>query len=234
MKILTIKLAAPLQSYGNEATFERRTTARYPTKSAVIGMVAAALGYRRTDSRILALNDLSFAVRIDQAGTVLTDYQTVEWKKNTRKITYREYLQDAKFMVALGSDDDQFIEQIELALKHPKFQLFLGRLSNAPAGVLRLNLFDAESPVTVLKRLKCQAINRYKRKTIEIIADADLMPDKPSSFVKDKVQSFDQRNRRYGFRAVAQTEVSVDKLYLDIDQPKQPVSTQHDAMSQLD
>ena len=57
MKTLTIKLTAPLQSYGNEATFERRTTSYYPTKSAVIGMIAAALGYRRTDERILKLNE---------------------------------------------------------------------------------------------------------------------------------------------------------------------------------
>ena len=61
MKTLTIKLTAPLQSYGNEATFERRTTNDYPTKSAVIGMVAAALGYRRADARIASLNELQLA-----------------------------------------------------------------------------------------------------------------------------------------------------------------------------
>ncbi|VDG22730.1 type I-E CRISPR-associated protein Cas5/CasD [Lactiplantibacillus mudanjiangensis] len=234
MKILTIKLAAPLQSYGNEATFERRTTAHYPTKSAVIGMIAAALGYRRTDPRITTLNDLSFAVRIDQAGTVLTDYQTVEWKKNTRKITYREYLQDAKFMVALGSEDAQFIEQIKLALTHPKFPLFLGRRSNAPAGVLQVELFDETSPVAILKKMTWQAANWYQRKghraTIEIIADADLIPDKTSALVKDRVQSFDQRNRRYSFRAIARTNVNL----VDLDQQAQAAGTQHDAMYYLD
>jgi len=56
MKTLTIKLKAPLQAYGNEVTFRRRTTSPYPTKSAVIGMISASLGYSRNDKRILELN----------------------------------------------------------------------------------------------------------------------------------------------------------------------------------
>ena len=52
MKTLTIKLKAPLQAYGNEATFGRRTTNPYPTKSAVIGMISASLGYGRNDKRV--------------------------------------------------------------------------------------------------------------------------------------------------------------------------------------
>lgn len=81
MKTLTINFNSPLQSYGNEASFSRRTSSDYPSKSAVIGMLAAAMGYRRDDNRITALNDLKFAVRVDQPGRTLTDYQTVEWKK---------------------------------------------------------------------------------------------------------------------------------------------------------
>lgn len=83
MKTLAINFKAPLQSFGNEATFTRRTTNDYPSKSAVIGMLAAALGYHRDDERITDLNDLLFAVRIDQPGKVLHEFQTVEWKKKT-------------------------------------------------------------------------------------------------------------------------------------------------------
>jgi CRISPR system Cascade subunit CasD len=141
MKSLTIRLTAPLQSYGNEATFNRRTTDDYPSKSAIIGMIAAALGYRRDDSRINSLNKLLMAVRIDQPGKVLTDFHMVEYaqnsKKTKRKLTYRDYLQDAVFIVAIGSKDEDLIDRIEYALKHPYFQLSLGRRSNAPAGLLR-------------------------------------------------------------------------------------------------
>lgn len=228
MKILTIKLTAPLQSYGNEATFERRTTADYPTKSAVVGMIAAALGYRRSDQRILALNELKFAVRIDQTGRTLTDFQTVEWKANTRKVTYRDYLQDAVFMVAVGSQDETLIEKIDWALHHPRFQLFLGRRSNAPAGVLRTKLSTAASPVATLKQVAWQAIPSYRyrhgERDLEIIADADLIPDAQGAMVKDQVRSFAQRNRQHGFRAVAVTRVNPDDLQ----------GTEHDVLAFLE
>jgi len=233
MKTLTIKLTAPLQSYGNEATFSRRTTNHYPTKSAVIGLVAAALGYRRTDERILKLNELSFAVRLDQVGQTMTDYQTVEWKKDTRKITYRDYIQDAVFVVALGSQDDQVIENISVALRHPKFQLFLGRRSNVPAGVLKIHEFSDTAPVEVLKKAAWQAAPWYQRRhrneTLEIMADASLIAKAQGVMVKDRAESFDQRDRRYGFRAIARTKVSLDQLNSQEHEPQ----TQHDIMAFL-
>ena len=77
MKTLTIKLTAPLQAYGNEASFERRTSWPGPSKSAIIGMIAAALGLRRDSEQIGELNSLAFAVRIDQPGKIMTDFHTV-------------------------------------------------------------------------------------------------------------------------------------------------------------
>lgn len=214
MKTLIIRLTSPLQSYGNEATFSRRTSGDYPSKSAIIGMVAAALGYHRDDSRISSLDSLAFGVRVDQPGTTLMDFQTVEWKKNTRKITYRDYLQDAVFLVGLGSDDEQQINAIKEALKRPKFQLFLGRRSNVPAGVLKMDLISDVDPVQALKQLDWQASGWYQRKywrqnkrkftkNIELIADANLLPQVKSSMVKDRVISFDQRHRQHGYRAIA-------------------------------
>ncbi len=235
MKTLTIRLTSPLQSYGNEATFARRTTGDYPSKSAVVGMIAAALGYQRDDQRIMTLNELSFAVRIDQPGRVLTDYQTVEWKKDTRKVTYRDYLQDAVFVAAVGSDDEQLIDQINVALRHPKFQLFLGRRSNAPAGPLSLQIFPDTDPVSALKNLPWQASRWYQKRNkkrptwdAEIVSDANLLPKKGSSMVKDQVVSFDQRHRQHGFRAI-------NSGYVDLENPQfeDNMETNHDAMSAL-
>lgn len=236
MKILTIKLNAPLQSYGNEATFSRRTTGEYPSKSAVIGMIAAALGYHRNDQRIEALNHLNYAVRIDQPGSILTDYQTVEWKPNTRKVTYRDYLQDAVFVAALGSSDDQLIEKIQVALKHPHFQLFLGRRSNAPAGVLQLHTTQAPNPISVLENLEWQASSKYQEKNRqsefigrEIVADASLLPDQRSSMARDRVVSFDQRHRQHGYRPIAVKRVQLKNPHFRRDQPE----TSHDIMGFL-
>jgi len=227
MKTLAIKLAAPLQSYGDEATFSRRTTSDYPTKSAVIGMIAAALGYRRTDARIESLNALNFAVRIDQVGKVLTDFHTVEWKKGTRKITYRDYLQDAVFIVAVGSENIQLIDEVCFALKHPRFQLFLGRRANVPAGYLEVHEFLEMNPVATLAQLAWQAAPWYQRKfrqeTLEVIADSDLIGESQSVMVRERVISFDQRNRQYGFRAIARTRIKLSGLQM----------TDHDAVGSL-
>ena len=46
MATLLLRLAAPLQAWGADSKFETRKTAREPTKSGVIGLLAAALGLR--------------------------------------------------------------------------------------------------------------------------------------------------------------------------------------------
>ncbi|HBF74611.1 MAG TPA: type I-E CRISPR-associated protein Cas5/CasD [Lactobacillus sp.] len=222
MKTLTIRLTAPLQSYGGAVSFARRTTQDHPSKSAIIGMIAAALGYRRNDDRIVQLNELSYAVRADQVGRILTDFQTVEWKKDKRKITYRDYLQDAVFIVAVGSENAELIDQIHDALKRPKFQLSLGRRSNVPAGVLKMEEFPNSDPVATLSEMVWQAssIMQKKRKrdaevTVEIFSDAELMPDRYESMAKDKVISFDQRNRRFDFRAETSKFVDVANPFFE-------------------
>src|SRR5699024_978777 len=86
MKTATIRLTAPLQSNGNPASFNQRTSDSYPTKSAIVGMIAAALGYAREDNeKTLELNNLLFAVRIEQSGKMLTEFQTVEYRKSASK-----------------------------------------------------------------------------------------------------------------------------------------------------
>lgn len=224
MKTLAINFKAPLQSFGNEATFTRRTTNDYPSKSAVIGMMAAALGYHRDDERITDLNDLLFAVRIDQPGKVLHEFQTVEWKKDTRKITYRDFLQDAVFVVAIGSENDAFVDELESALKHPKFQLYLGRRSNAPAGILKTHIIADKNPVDALREIEWQAAkwyqtdNNHETISVELIADAKLLSGSRSYVIKDQVISFDQRGRRYGFRSEARTNVELkNHMYQEHD-----------------
>lgn len=238
MKTLTIKLSSPLQSYGNEATFNHRTTWDYPSKSAIIGMLAAAMGYRRDDPRITELNDLKFAVRVDQPGQTMTEFQTIQWDpKKSSKITYRGHIQDAVFMVAIGSEDDQFINILKSALLHPKFQLFLGRRANPPAGPLQLHLIDDQNPVQVLTNLDWQASAWLQKKTkqetvsVDVIADASLLPETKMrpELVKDRVVSFDPRHRQMRFRPVLHKRVQLNN-----DQyTKQMPNTDHNIMNSL-
>jgi CRISPR system Cascade subunit CasD len=246
MKTLTIRLTSPLQSYGNEASFDRRTSGDCPSKSAIIGMIAAALGYRRDNPRILKLNDLSFAVRVDQWGKTLTDFHIVEWKQGKPPtLTYRDYLQDAIFVVGIGHENEELIDNIQKALRQPKFQLFLGRRANVPAGLLNLKLFTNTDPITVLEKLKWQASKWYQEKMwqqnkkkfvnhIEIIADANLLPNKRVVMVKDRVKSFSQKNRQYSYRSVAFEEIKLKNPCAEQTQATVDLkNTDHDPMQFL-
>ncbi|WP_283583638.1 type I-E CRISPR-associated protein Cas5/CasD [Limosilactobacillus difficilis] len=216
MKTLIIRLAAPLQSYGNEAAFNRRTSYHFPSKSAMVGMIAAALGYRRDDKRIPGLNDLQMAVRIDQPGQTLTDFQIVEYNRKSakRSLSYRDYLQDAIFVLGVGGEDEE-ITEVYRALRYPKFQLCFGRRANVPAGPLKMKIFNDQDPVTVLKTCEWQASKWYQRQykrpiySAEIIADAKLIPGKRSELVKDKVGSFSQRRRLHIYRSVSVIRVEL-------------------------
>ena len=80
MATLLLRLAAPLQSWGVSSKFEIRETTKEPTKSGVIGLVAAALG-RSRDESVEDLSCLKFGVRIDQEGELLRDFQMVHGEK---------------------------------------------------------------------------------------------------------------------------------------------------------
>jgi CRISPR system Cascade subunit CasD len=77
--ILLLRLEAPLQAWGLRARWDIRDSAREPTKSGVIGLIASALGYERDDPRIADELDagLRMGVRVEQEAGLLDDYQTV-------------------------------------------------------------------------------------------------------------------------------------------------------------
>lgn len=70
---LLMRLAGPLQAWGDSSRFDRRDTHSHPTKSGVIGLCAAALGLDRT-TPLGKLAELRYGVRIDRPGTMISDY----------------------------------------------------------------------------------------------------------------------------------------------------------------
>ena len=154
MKTILMKFSGPMQAWGTSSHFETRHTDDHPSKSGVIGLVAAALGWRRDDARIATLNAMTFAVRVDQPGTLLKDYQTahkVSKKNNQSKlisqfyhgeihmftyVTSRYYLEDAVFTVALGIPDSHQADTIADALQAPYFQPYMGRRALPSGGLL--------------------------------------------------------------------------------------------------
>ena len=205
MSTLLLRLAAPLQSWGVDAKFDRRGTERTPSKSAVIGLVAAALGRCRNESTE-DIQSLRFGVRVDQEGTLLRDYHTAKSDKSAY-VTHRYYLADAIFLVGLEGCED-LLAEIEHALRYPAFPLFLGRRSCPPEGKLILgirstNLLEAlrQEPWLVSewgKRREAAEVH------LRIVTDADDLSTS-AYFQRDIPLSFDQDHRKFGFRRVCES-----------------------------
>ncbi len=151
---LFLRLAGPLQSWGERARWSVRDTAPEPTKSGIVGLLACALGLSAdADLRILS-GKIRIGVRCDQPGIRLVDYHTVgggydepmllmadgkpKYIPNTNpklphtEPTHRAYLCDASFFVAIQSDDET-IAQLVNAVQSPIWILFLGRKSCPPS-----------------------------------------------------------------------------------------------------
>jgi CRISPR system Cascade subunit CasD len=77
--LLLLRLEGPLQSWGLRARWDVRDSAREPTKSGVVGLLAGAMGFGRDDPRIVEELDggLRMGVRVEREPGLLKDYHTV-------------------------------------------------------------------------------------------------------------------------------------------------------------
>lgn len=165
---LLLRLEGPLQSWGERARWSIRDSAPAPTKSGVIGLIACALGWNQ-DEQIRTLSEqLKMGVRIDKAGSRLTDYHTIgggydtpqlltaegKPKKSSgaphTEISQRDYLADASFLVALQGDPS-LIQQAATALQNPVWTIFLGRKACVPTRPVFEKMVQAETLETALE-----------------------------------------------------------------------------------
>lgn len=229
---LVLRLAGPLQSWGSRSEFNRRDTDGTPTKSGVLGLLAAAQGRRRT-SPIDDLLELVLGVRTDRAGSLLRDYHTVsdlqgrpllstavnskgrQTQTSPPKytaVTQRYYLQDAVFVIAVGGEET-LLAALADALVAPAFPLALGRRSCAPTQPLVLRDLLAEGaplwqgpPVEVLQRVPWQAGTRRQERAASERSEV-LLPvvvDDPlgEDVRADRPASYDPHARGFTSRPV--------------------------------
>lgn len=156
---LVAHLASPLQSWGERSHFNERDTARFPTRSGVLGLVASALGHSREDD-IDYLRPLSLTVRVDRPGTITRDYHTVGGGRprqttvatakggpragaTTTLVSHRYYLADAAFTIALTTPAEhaELVGACAAALREPSRPPYLGRRSCPPTAALLIGEF---------------------------------------------------------------------------------------------
>lgn len=244
MSVVALRLAGPLQSWGLDSRFVRRTTHAEPTKSGVLGLVAAAKGLRRTDP-LEELLTLRMGARVDQPGTLVRDFQTavrrVPGKKpESMPLSYRYYQGDAVYLAVLEGDA-ALVAGIDEALRRPGFPLYLGRRSCPPAGPVALGVFDLsleEALETLPWRASKRAQQRRVERTVRLatVRDAKVNPDgtvdeadKPRlENQRDLPVSFDPHHRAYTWRAVVRGAVDIPNSHGTVD-----ASIEHDPMSAM-
>ncbi|WP_026004981.1 type I-E CRISPR-associated protein Cas5/CasD [Streptomyces sp. AA1529] len=208
MSVLLLQLAGPLQSWGSASRHTRRSTESAPTKSGVIGLLAAAQGRPRT-MQISDLAALRFGVRVDQPGTRVRDFQAAHHQESEKAmpITVRFYLADAVFLAAVEGERT-LIEDLHSAVRAPHFLPFLGRRACPPARRLDVGVRHETGLEAALREHPWLASGWYRRRTafttpMQLPLLLESAPgDPPGEIVADQPLSFDPRHRRYGHRSV--------------------------------
>ena len=155
MPTLLIRLVGPMQSWGTTSRFDQRDTGKEPSKSGVIGLVAAALGIDRENwTDLEPLTRMSMGVRHDRPGVPGRDYQTAQRiisadhsKIHETAVTRRDYLADAAFLVGFEDHDRALLERIDAALRDPVWTLALGRKSYVPSESIWLEKGVRDAPL---------------------------------------------------------------------------------------
>lgn len=143
--LLLLYLDGPLQSWGTSAQWDVRGTDDEPSKSGVIGLLGCALGYGVGDPRLADLSRaLRMGVRVDRPGMRMIDYHTTTGILRNADggfsgsdhdpytiVSYRSYLVDATFLVALEGPLD-ILTNCAQALQNPKWPVYLGRKACIP------------------------------------------------------------------------------------------------------
>ncbi|CAM5408450.1 type I-E CRISPR-associated protein Cas5/CasD [Streptomyces griseus] len=224
MSVLLLRLAGPLQSWGSAARFARRTTENAPTKSGVIGLLAAAQG-RRRDADLSDLAALEFGVRVDQPGTRLRDFHTAHHSDTCKAMPLSErfYLADAVFVAGV-SGENRLVQRLYEALLEPVFLPYLGRRSCPPSRPVTIaEPLDAQLE-DALREAPWEASPWYRKKyntdfrrqgrpapgevrlNLLLESPPGTMPDMT---LRDLPVSFDPRHRRYGLRGLRSAETRV-------------------------
>ena len=199
MDYLVFKLYGPMASWGKIAVGQARHSESFPTKSSLIGLLAAALGIKRDEeARQHALaHGYHFAIKQLAIGTHGSDFHTAQapdsvgkFQYRTRKdelelgrdrlgtvLSQRDYRFDALHLIAVNVLDTApySLADLKQALECPVYPLSLGRKSCPLAAPLGAEIITAQDVK--------QALDAYPEKKLSLYfnAENDLRPALPLS-----------------------------------------------------
>ena len=151
-----IRLAGPLQSWAGAAvTGNIVRTEEIPSPRSLRGLLAGAMGYKRDDEMPTWLENIHFTVRQERRAIFVDDFHTINQRTGEEKfrrrlllaqgmkassaknlvftpdaqggtsIVNRTYLADTEFIVRITAEGRT--EEIDQALRSPRFSTYLGR-----------------------------------------------------------------------------------------------------------
>ncbi len=205
---LVFVLHGPIAAFGGVAVGERRGGEARPARSALLGLLAAALGIDRAaaDQHAAMEQGYGVAVRVDAPGVTLSDYHTAQVPPARRNIRHatrraeldakpletilsrRDYRTDSLFTVAIWARPaEPFpLASLQEALLRPKFCLSVGRKScplGLPPGP---QVISAEHALAAMEARNVPAPETLFRQKLRarpnlLATDAGGMPDEISA-----------------------------------------------------
>ena len=206
MQFCLFNLYGLMAGYGGIAVGEMRSSWSRPSRSAVLGMIAAALGIRRDDEKAQAnlQAGYGFSVMVLQQGTMMQDFHTIQSvsSKSLKKMNHvmtrrdemnlgdsetilskREYLCDHISVACVWIRDAESaqysLEEIVMAFRNPAYCLYLGRKSCPPALPVHARVIQSDS----LKSAMIQHIEGFD------LLNGFKVPDKVSLFFEEGIDS---------------------------------------------
>jgi len=203
---LVYRLSAALGSMGTLAGNERRGSDDWPARSAITGMLGAALGVQRSDRTALGALEKDYAVALTRLrlGPPLIDYHTVQTvptstvkRPSSRPyalamgrakgkngistvITHREYHQRCVFDVTVRSIVETppwSLGELSAALERPHYVLYFGRKACPLDLPLAPRLVEADDAVGALDTYRRSYAPEPMKRSGEFLVDRRIVGD---------------------------------------------------------
>lgn len=236
-----IRLAGPLQSWAGPAvTGNIVRTERFPTVTALRGLIAGALGARRGEFPEW-LNDIEFSIRQDRKPHIVDDFQTINPRPESttfrrrmllvqrksasskKAITFtpdaqggtsivqRTYLADGEFLVRIVCNDH--LDEIEDALASPKFVTYLGRKAFPPSFPFYLGRGSSEAFTQIPTLPESEHAPQPEARTLEVRQYYDAGNGLPPQEARSRAQ--------FSVVATQDERLEIISSLLDIRRPLQ-------------